>query len=80
MAKTRFYHSRLIIKTSKRNYMKHFWEKDFDLEQSEWVDIYMRNVMEIKDRKIADIRILIQNLNKHTIYQICNFQMESHNQ
>ncbi len=54
--KSRFYYDILIDKKFMKNYMEKYWENAFNLVDTDWKNIYTRNVWSINELKIAEFK------------------------
>ncbi len=59
--KSRFFYEILIDKKCVRNYMENVWEREFNLENYNWEEIYKRNVWNLSDKKLSEFKYKILN-------------------
>ncbi len=54
LQKSTFYYNILIEKKFQKNYMEHAWQRDFEIPEINWENVYYNQVWDIKDRKLGE--------------------------
>ncbi len=58
LQKSTFYYNILIGKKFQKNYMEHAWQRDFEIPEINWENVYYNQVWDIKDKKLGELKVI----------------------